>query len=144
MRSLIFVCLAAAALAGCSQPTAPSKAEVSAAAAALQNGKMIFLTGKDAAGFRIMAERPPLRTSCAACHGANGSGGVHLPGGAISADLRHKALVVDQNPPYTLASLERAVSTGVNNLGKPLDPVMPHWKMSPRDLHDVAAYVLTL
>jgi mono/diheme cytochrome c family protein len=144
MRSLIFVCLAAAALAGCSQPTAPSKAEVSAAAAALQNGKMIFLTGKDAAGFRIMAERPPLRTSCAACHGANGSGGVHLSGGAISADLRHKALVVDQNPPYTLASLERAVSTGVNNLGKPLDPVMPHWKMSPRDLHDVAAYVLTL
>ena len=105
---------------------------------------MIFLNGKDAAGFRVLAERPPLRTSCAACHRANGSGGVHLPGGAISADLRHKALVVDQNPPYTLASLERAISTGVDNIGKPLDPVMPHWKMSPRDLHDVAAYVLTL
>jgi mono/diheme cytochrome c family protein len=103
---------------------------------------MIFLTGKDVAGFRVLAERPPLRTSCAACHRANGSGGVHV-GGAISADLRHNALAVE-TPPYTLASLERAISTGVDNLGKPLEPVMPHWKMTPRDLHDVAAYVLTL
>src|SRR6266404_4606621 len=108
MHTLIFTCAATLALAGCSQPSAPSKAERSSAAAALTNGKTIFLTGKDAAGFRILAEHPPLRTSCAACHRANGSGGVHFPGGAISADLRHKALVVDQNPPYTLVSLERA------------------------------------
>ena len=144
MRTLVLVCAAALTLAGCSQPAGPSKAEQSTAAAALKNGKLIFLTGRDAAGFRIMADRQPLRTSCAACHRANGAGGVHLPGGAVSADLRHKALVVDQEPPYTLTSLQRAISTGVDNVGKPLDSVMPRWKLTPRDLHDVAAYVLTL
>lgn len=144
MRSLIIVCATALAMAGCAQPAAPNKTELMTAAAALQNGKSIFLTGKDAAGFRILAEHPPLRTSCAACHRANGSGGVHLLGGAISADLRHKALVTDQYPPYTLVSLERAISTGVDNAGKPLNPVMPRWKMTPRDLHDVAMYVLAL
>jgi hypothetical protein len=68
---------------------------------------------------------------------------VHLPGGAVSADLRYKALVTAQKPPYTLALLERAVSTGVDNMGQRLNPVMPRWKLSKRDLHDVAYYVLT-
>jgi hypothetical protein len=57
--------------------------------------------------------------------------------------LRYKALVTDQKPPYTLALLERAISTGIDNTGEPLNPVMPHWKLSRRDLHDVAYYVLT-
>ena len=91
-----------------------------------------------------MAQRPPLRSSCAACHGRSGAGGVHFPDGVVSADLRHKALVVRQKHPYTLPLLERAISMGIDNEGKPLDPVMPHWKMTPRDLHDVATYVLTL
>jgi len=90
----------------------------------------------------MTAARRPLRPSCAACHLPNGAGGVHLPGGAVSADLRHKALVTDQKHPYTLALLERAISTGVDNEGKPLNPVMPRWRMSSRDLHDVAQYVL--
>lgn len=67
---------------------------------------------------------------------------MHLPGGAVSADLRHKALVTDQKHPYTLVLLERAISTGVDNEGKPLDPVMPRWKLSSTDLHDVSYYVL--
>ncbi len=49
----------------------------------------------------------------------------------------------DQKRPYTIALLERAISTGVDNEGQPLDPVMPRWQMSKRDLHDVAGYVLT-
>ena len=81
--------------------------------------------------------------TCAACHNADGSGGKHLPGGAVSADLRHAALVTAQKTPYTLPLLERAISTGVDNQGQALNPVMPHWKMSPLDLHDIAAYVLT-
>jgi hypothetical protein len=40
--------------------------------------------------------------------------------------------------------LERAISTGIDNQGKPLNPVMPRWKMTPRDLHDVAEFVRTL
>jgi hypothetical protein len=73
----------------------------------------------------------------------NGSGGRHFPDGAVSADLRHRALVNEQKHPYTLALLQRAISTGIDNEGKPLDPVMPRWKLSKRDLHDVAQYVFT-
>jgi hypothetical protein len=42
-----------------------------------------------------------------------------------------------------MALLERAISTGIDNDGEKLDRVMPRWKMSARDLHDVAQYVLT-
>jgi len=60
--------------------------------------------------------------TCAACHNADGSGGKHLPGGAVSADLRHAALVTAQKTPYTLPLLERAISTGVDNQGQALKP----------------------
>lgn len=113
------------------------------AAVAANNGQAIFQTGIDSAGKQITAANPPLRSSCAACHGANGAGGVHLPGGAVSADLRHSALVVGQKHPYTLALLERAISTGIDNDGQPLNPVMPRWRLSDQDLNDVATYVLT-
>ncbi len=66
---------------------------------------------------------------------------MHLPGGAVSADLRHKALVTEQRRPYTVPLLERAISTGIDNEGAKLDPVMPRWRMSKSDLHDVALYV---
>jgi mono/diheme cytochrome c family protein len=111
-------------------------------AAALKNGKAIFLTGHDHSGVKITAATPPLRASCAACHGAFGAGGVHLPGGAVSADLRHAAMSSGKHP-YTLALIERAISTGVDNDGEALNRVMPRWKLSQRDLHDVAEYVLT-
>ncbi len=155
-RSIVFVA-AFVALAGCgshgSKAASPSgsgaavassvPAPVRAPASAIANGRSIFLTGKDSAGVQISAQPPPLMPSCAACHRANGSGGVHLPNGAISADLRHNALVTQQKPPYTLALLERAISTGVDNQGETLNQVMPRWKLSKRDLHDVAEYVLT-
>lgn len=109
----------------------------------LVNGRDIFLTGKDADGVQITAAKPPLQPYCAACHHANGAGGMKFPDGAVSADLRHKALVTDQTHPYTLELLERAISTGIDNDGKPLDPVMPRWTLSKGDLHDIAWYVFT-
>jgi mono/diheme cytochrome c family protein len=111
--------------------------------ASLANGRSIFQTGRDSNGTRIVAQPPALYPTCAACHRANGAGGVHLPGGAVSADLRYRALVTAQKRPYTLALLERAISTGIDNTGQPLNRVMPRWKLSKRDLHDVALYVLT-
>lgn len=111
--------------------------------ASLSNGNAIFQTGRDADGVQIVANRPPLYPRCAACHENTGAGGMHFPDGAVSADLRHKALVTDQKHPYTLATLERAISTGIDNDGQKLDPVMPRWKLSARDLHDVANYVFT-
>jgi mono/diheme cytochrome c family protein len=109
----------------------------------LANGRLIFLTGRDIDGVQIAAKPPALYPRCAACHGANGAGGKKLPGGAVSADLRHSALVTQQKHPYTLELLERAISTGIDNDGERLNPVMPRWRLSKRDLHDVAEYVLT-
>ena len=110
----------------------------------LANGRAIFQTGRDLGGARIAAKPPAMFPACANCHGQSGAGGKKLPGGAVSADLRHKAMVTDQKHPYTLTLVERAISTGVDNDGKSLDKIMPRWRLSPRDLHDVAAYVLTL
>jgi len=125
---------------GCS---ASAQRSPSTPPSAIANGRSIFQTGHDLDGVQITAQRRPLRQSCAACHRPTGAGGVHFPDGAVSADLRHAALVTAQKHPYTLASLERAISTGTDNEGKRLDPVMPHWRLSQRDLHDVAHYVLT-
>ncbi|MGA7201548.1 MAG: cytochrome c [Candidatus Cybelea sp.] len=137
---LAVVCLITACGHGAARASASSSAVQTAAS---DNGRSIFQTGRDGDGKQITASKPPLRPSCSACHGANGAGGVHLPGGAVSADLRHNALVVGQKRPYTPALLERAITTGVDNDGRPLNPVMPRWRLSQRDLHDVASYVLT-
>ena len=144
MRHFAWFLAIAIALAACSSHQAASQATASATPASdpLANGRSIFQTGRDSSGTQIVAEPPALYPKCAACHRADGSGGMHLPGGAVSADLRHKALVTDQKHPYTLVLLERAISTGIDNEGKPLDPVMPRWKLSSADLHDVSYYVL--
>ena len=143
MRKLVLPLAALVALSACANNSAATKTAPAAKVSTTDNGRMIFLTGRDAQGFRINAQHPPLRASCAACHGANGAGGVHLPGGAVSADLRQKALA-SVKPAYRLQSLERAISMGVDNQGKPLNPIMPRWGMTPRDLHDVAEFVQTL
>jgi len=140
-KALLF--LAACFLVSCSSNNKPAQSPGSPAAGAISNGRMIFQTGLDSNGKQLVAQPPPLRPSCAACHGSRGAGGIRLPGGAVSADLRHRALVLQQKHPYTLALLERAISTGIDNQGKPLNPVMPRWTLSKRDLHDVAQYVLS-
>ncbi|HEY4442199.1 MAG TPA: cytochrome c [Candidatus Elarobacter sp.] len=109
----------------------------------LTNGRDIFLTGRDLSGKRITASPPALRPTCAACHRADGSGGLHIAG-AVSADLRHKAMVTDQKPPYTIPLVVRAITKGLDNQGHALSPVMPRWRLSARDASDVAAYVLSL
>jgi mono/diheme cytochrome c family protein len=126
-----------------SESTSASPVATAPADSALANGKAIFQTGRDLQGTKIVAQPAAMMPNCAACHRANGSGGLHLAGGATSADLRYNAMVTQQKPPYTMALLERAVSRGVDNAGHPLNPVMPRWRLSARDLHDVSQYVLT-
>ena len=130
------------AVAACMRQPAATPAPQQAIPDPFANGRMIFQTGRDIDGARITAQPPPLYGKCSACHRADGSGGVHFPDGAVSADLRHRALVTQQRHPYNMALLERAISTGIDNDGEKLDRVMPRWKMSARDLHDVAQYVL--
>ena len=140
---ILTVAVVTTALVACSEqrPVASSSPTPANSDISLANGRAIFLTGRDIDGVQIAAQMRPLDNSCAACHRADGSGGKKFRDGAVSADLRHRALVTEQKHPYTPALLERAISTGVDNEGKPLDRVMPHWRLTARDLHDVAEYV---
>lgn len=140
---ILTVAAVATALVACSgqRPVVSSSPAPANGDTSLANGRAIFLTGRDIDGVQIVAQTSPLADNCAACHRADGSGGKKFRDGAVSADLRHRALVTEQKHPYTLALLERAISTGIDNEGQPLDRVMPHWRLTPRDLHDVAEYV---
>ena len=120
----------------------------------ITNGRSIYFTGKDMEGTRITTANPSrFYQSCAVCHGPDGAGGVRLADGAVSAKLGSHAHMLDQMAsmdsmkkemtPWTVALFERAISTGVDENGEKLSPVMPTWKMSKRDLHDIALYILT-
>ena len=148
LKAFAISALGAVLLAACSSNAGHTTAASSvtagpSTAAASDNGRTIFQYGKDSAGTQIVAATKPLYPTCAACHHPNGEGGMHFPDGAVSADLRHKALM-SSKPTYTVALLKRAISTGIDNQNKKLDPVMPHWKLSKQDLHDVAVYVMSL
>lgn len=141
MRLISLLLALAVAACASNKPAASPSPAPSAAVDAYVNGQTIFMTGRDLAGHKITASPPPMRPACVECHRANGSGGMNFPGGVISADLRHHALVNEQKHPYTVALLMRAISTGTDNEGQKLSPVMPRWKMSQQDLRDVATYV---
>jgi mono/diheme cytochrome c family protein len=141
MRFLVLVfAFALAACGGSSKPAPAPSQTTSHATDPLANGSAIYTTGRDLMGRQITASPKPLKTSCIQCHRADGSGGVHFPG-VDSADLRRHELVTEQKHPYTIALLERAISTGIDNEGMKLNPVMPRWRMSKTDLRDVAQYV---
>ena len=143
MRYLVLAAsIATALLIGCTGQHRAASSSPEPTASSLANGLAIFQTGRNLEGARIVAQSTPLYGTCEACHRADGSGGMNFPGGVSSADLRHAALVIRQKHPYNLALLERAISTGIDNEGKPLDKVMPRWRLSAHDLHDVAEYVL--
>ncbi len=134
--------------------TVPSAMPMVDNAAAIENGRSIFLVGKDVNGARIATATPSrYYQSCAVCHNPDGAGGVQLADGTVSAEIGPHAHMLDQMAPmgamkgkmtpWTVALLERAISTGIDENGEELNPVMPRWKMSRRDLHDIALYVFT-
>ncbi len=123
------------------------------------NGERIYYTGisqKD--GYVPRAGGPPWAyqpgVGCVACHGVNGRGGVPvMMGTAIPADIRYDGLTgkvlepggeKTEHPPYTDATIKRAITQGVDPTGKPLDWTMPRWQMPEQDLNDVMAYLKTL
>lgn len=139
MRFIVILAVVALAACAAQKPAAaPSHAQ---AADPYANGRAIFMTGRDLAGRQITASPPAMRSSCVQCHRANGAGGMHFAGGVVSADLRHDKLTKEQDHPYTIALLERAISRGIDNDGDKLSPVMPRWRMTKTDLRDVATFV---
>ena len=88
---------------------------------------------------------------CAACHGPQGHGlstpaftapnitytNLSDPKGMLEPDG-------SRGPTYTDAEIARAVTTGIDAEGQPLDQTMPHWQLTAQEMADLLAYLKTL
>ncbi|MCQ4347445.1 ABC transporter substrate-binding protein [Pseudomonas stutzeri] len=96
-----------------------------------------------AAGSLLPASALP----CAGCHGRDGRG--RAEGGVRPPDITWRRLTMPHGsrpdrPPYDARSLARALRAGLDPAGKRLDPAMPRFVMSPRDLANLVAYLRRL
>jgi cytochrome c oxidase subunit 2 len=122
----------------------------------VSNGETIYFTGRNDRGERIPFDGAPMWLSthggsCATCHGADGRGGAPvMMGTEIPGDIRYSHLTEEEHeegeehPPYTDELIKRAITLGLNPAGEPLDPTMPRWRMSDRDLNDLIEFLKTL
>jgi ABC-type branched-subunit amino acid transport system substrate-binding protein len=121
-------------------------------------GKKIFTEGISPSGKPIEAilgegsTRVPANLMlCSSCHGFDGKG---RPEGGITPSiitwpvltnaLRSKDALGHRRPAYTLASLRRAITRGVDPLGKSLGVTMPRYELSPRDFNNLVEYLKVL
>jgi ABC-type branched-subunit amino acid transport system substrate-binding protein len=63
---------------------------------------------------------------------------------ATLASKHKSALSGRERPPYTEATLARAINTGIDSAGGKLHPGMPHYKMSSSQMADLIAYLKKL
>jgi cytochrome c oxidase subunit II len=127
------------------------------------NGERIYFIASDASGQTItyqggfsgggmagggMSER----LACANCHGPKGHGGrvTTMMQSFDAPNITWPALTeagrdgeID-HPSYTVETVKRAITEGVDPDNQPLKPPMPRWSMSASDLNDLAGYLQTL
>jgi len=121
------------------------------------NGDTIFHTGYDDQNERIQFEGGPMWLqahggACVTCHGPEGRGGRPIMMlRAIPADIRYESLISgkydpsgEAGTPYTDELIIRAIRQGIDPDGKPLDPGMPRWQMTDKDVRDVIEYLKLL
>jgi len=97
--------------------------------------------------------------ACAACHRRSGYGTSEgkfvirpIIGPALRQEqtaavlsVRGKArLGPSRRPPYSEALLARAIRSGLDAAGKPLDPAMPRYTLSDAEMKSLAAYLFSL
>lgn len=115
-------------------------------------GERIFLTGVGSDGRAIPHTASRVAQSslmmggggCASCHGADGRGGTlrTMSGAEIQApDVTHDVLVESG---FTDATIRRAILSGLDEGGRPLDAAMPRWQMTPVDLGATIAHLKEL
>lgn len=124
------------------------------------NGERIYYTGVSVKTGPIPTTGGPMwmahgGVGCVVCHGVHGRGGVPvMMGTAIPEDIRYSVLTKGEepgkgkqemdHPPYSDALIKRAITQGIDPVGKPLDWMMPRWQLSDQDLNDLIAYLKTL
>lgn len=132
------------------------------------NGERIYFTATNEAGERIPYRGGPnfggmMRGSyltCAACHGLEARGGIHLMHMQVmdAPDIRYEALSeegdehgseggdehADAHEEYTLEDFRMAVVEGKHPDGEQLNRDMPRWDMSEEDLEDLLEFLKSL
>lgn len=123
-----------------------------------QAGKRVYLTGESPTGGEIVVKLgrdgstlPGTAAPCGSCHGADGQGrpeGGVRPSAVIWSELAkpygHTHPGGRKHPPFTGASLGRALRDGLDPAGNPLDVSMPRYALSDEDLGSLTAYLLRL
>jgi hypothetical protein len=123
------------------------------------NGAQIYFTGTSRRGTRVRAQMGAGmgrmrggRLMCASCHGPDGRGGqIQMMMRIIEVpDIRYETLTGEDHEeeeahePYTEETIKRAITTGVEPNGEPLEWPMPPWSMSDEDLDDLVEFLKTL
>lgn len=122
-------------------------------------GKQIYLHGTSRTADAVIHARvgagdtvlPASVVPCASCHGSDGrgrsEGGVRPPDitwRRLSAPYGQRLARGRQYPAYDEASLARVLTEGLDPAGNRLDPAMPRFVMSLRDMADLTAYLKRL
>jgi cytochrome c oxidase subunit 2 len=148
---LILIVIIAGTVTSCKRADNKSAAPSNPTVQTVQsNGQRIYISALDSSGNSIQftdgtAWFKSSGGSCITCHGANGKGGIKVPDThETSPPITYHALSKQFSPPYNDALVERAITKGLDSEDKPLDKVMPRWKMSDKDLNDLIGYLKTL
>lgn len=88
---------------------------------------------------------------CAACHGPQGQGfstpaftAPNITYANLTNPTGMREPSGSRGPTYTDAAIARAVTTGIDAEGQPLDQTMPRWQLTQREMADLLAYLRTL
>lgn len=124
-------------------------------------GRAIYLEGRLPSGGEIAAYvQGDIKVSgaqviCGNCHRRSGMGSSEgsqiippLAGNRLFEPVRlptsKKPLAPMQRPAYTLETLKRAIRSGIDANGRPLDPLMPRYPLDDEAIADLVAYLKTL
>ncbi|TBW09025.1 c-type cytochrome [Azotobacter chroococcum] len=111
-------------------------------------GRRLYREGLGAGDTPVEARVGPAGTAmpasvlpCAGCHGSDGRG---RPEGAVRPPEITWRRLATARPAYDAAGLARALGEGLDPAGERLDPAMPRFVMSWRDLANLGAYLKRL
>jgi cytochrome c oxidase subunit 2 len=112
------------------------------------NGERIYFTGTSDSGEAMISSigTTTMRggmMSCATCHGPDGKGGRGrmMMWTFDAPDIRYSSLAGKN---YTDDLIKRAITKGIDEEGKTLNPPMPVWEISDSDLNDVTGFLKSL